>query len=562
MSGSTEKTDKGDRPKSADDQMTVVVPPSKKDGQADSQQEEEAEVADPEEKALQDIKHGLPLLERAVKEFDARLTLRVLRFISSIRKHLSADVLARLITDTYDQHSQTARSYLKHIGKEDAFEQAQAAAATATSSANADDAMEVDGQAAPASSVTTPITKPPQQQQPPAHASLPEIDFFVGVLLQVFFHDTHDFRAGAALSDQLVEQLRAVNRRSMDVLAARVYFYYAIFYEKLAPQPPSPAAALLSIRQPLLAALRSAVLRRDHETQATVTNVLLRSYLQTTRIHQADLFVAHSAFPLEQASNTQVARYLYYLGRIRAVQLRYTEAHEHLLGATRKAPASPVAGGFVQAAHKLLVLVELLMGDIPDRALFRQPMLEGAPSMQPYQQLVQAVSVGDLDRFQRIVAAHGTSLFQRDGTYSLILRLRQNVIKTGIRMMSLSYSRISLRDVCVRLGLESEESAEYIVAKAIRDGVIEATLDHEKGFMKSKDVGDVYATGEPSEVFHERITACLKLHDECVQAMRYPQNQHRLELKSAQEAREKERRLADEIAKGHMDDDGDGEFDL
>jgi len=34
--------------------------------------------------------------------------------------------------------------------------------------------------------------------------------------------------------------------------------------------------------------------------------------------------------------------------------------------------------------------------------------------------------------------------------------------------------------------LESEEDAEYIIAKAIRDGVVDATLDHSKGYMKSK----------------------------------------------------------------------------
>jgi 26S proteasome regulatory subunit N3 len=68
---------------------------------------------------------------------------------------------------------------------------------------------------------------------------------------------------------------------------------------------------------------------------------------------------------------------------------------------------------------------------------------------------------------------------------TLILRLRHNVIKTGIRRISVSYSRISLRDICLKLHLDSEEDAEYIVAKAIRDGVIDATIDHEQGFMKS-----------------------------------------------------------------------------
>lgn len=40
-------------------------------------------------------------------------------------------------------------------------------------------------------------------------------------------------------------------------------------------------------------------------------------------------------------------------------------------------------------------------------------------------------------------------------------------------------------------------------------------------------------------------------------------NQHRLELKSAQEAREREREMAKEIQEGDLDDDDDlgGDFD-
>jgi 26S proteasome regulatory subunit N3 len=42
-----------------------------------------------------------------------------------------------------------------------------------------------------------------------------------------------------------------------------------------------------------------------------------------------------------------------------------------------------------------------------------------------------------------------------------------------------------LRDICLKLQLDSEQDAEYIVGKAIRDGVIDAYIDHESGFMKS-----------------------------------------------------------------------------
>jgi 26S proteasome regulatory subunit N3 len=347
---------------------------------------------------------------------------------------------------------------------------------------------------------------------------LPEVDVYFSILIQVYLFDKRSIDAGAQFSGALVEHLRTLNRRTLDSLSSRVYFYYALFHEEMSPKPPSPAAAVISIRKTLLDALRTATLRKDLDIQAAVTTLLLRNYLATSHVTQADLLISHTKFP-PNAANNQIARYLYYLGRIRAIQLSYTEAHEHLTGATRKAPTAYKASGFYQASTKLLIVVELLMGDIPDRAIFRQPSLEKA--LQPYLQLVQAVSAGDVIGFQNLVQQYNAT-FRKDDTYTLVLRLRQNVIRTGIRMMSLSYAKISLRDMCLRLGLDSEESAEYIVAKAIRDGVIEASLDHERGFMKSKDVGDVYATSEPGEAFHERIQACLALHDESVKVRAIP----------------------------------------
>lgn len=261
-------------------------------------------------------------------------------------------------------------------------------------------------------------------------------------------------------------------------------------------------------------------------------------------------------------------------GRIRAIQLNYTESHTHLRQAIRRAPPATTAPGFFQSVHKLFVVVELLMGDIPDRSLFRHPVLRSA--LATYFRIVQAVRAGDVAGFEAALQQFG-SKFVADQTYTLILRLRHNVIKTALRTLSLAYSRIPLADVATKLHLDSEEDAEYIVAKAIRDGVIEATLDHEKGYMKSRDVVDVYATNEPQDAFHERICSspsfprsssppdripaafCLKLHNESIKAMRFPLNAHRKELASAEEARERERELAKDIMDGEEptgDDDG------
>lgn len=461
------------------------------------------------------------LLEKAVAQFDGRFTLRVLRSISSMRKsdHLS-QAITSAITSLYASASESpSKRFLETALK--------------SSSASA------NGHAAP------------QTQDSDV---LPESFVYLAVLVQVHLYDSQQFSQGATFSSALVDKVRDSNRRTLDSLAAKAYFYYHLFHEHLDPKPPSRQSPIIDTRPKLLAALRSAVLRKDADTQAAVTVLLLRNYLSTADITQADLLVAQTQFPTN-ASNNQVCRYLYYLGRIRAIQLSYTAAHEHLIAATRKSPTNKVAAGFYQSATKLLVVVELLMGDIPDRAVFRQPSLERP--LYPYFRLVQAVRVGDLQGFLRLLEEEANH-FRQDGTYTLILRLRQNVIKTGVRMLSLSYSRISLRDICLRLGVESEESAEYIVAKAIRDGVIEATLDHEHGFMESKQPGDVYATREPAEAFHDRIKACLSIHDECVMSMRYPMNKHRQELNSAQEAREREKELRDELADNDFEDADEG----
>ena len=52
--------------------------------------------------------------------------------------------------------------------------------------------------------------------------------------------------------------------------------------------------------------------------------------------------------------------------------------------------------------------------------------------------------------------------------------------------------------------------------KAIRDGVIDASVDHEHAFMKSKENTDVYSTMEPLQAYHQRIQFCLNMHNESV----------------------------------------------
>ena len=392
---------------------------------------------------------------------EARYLVRALRGLSRVRKHLTAEVLATAISRLASAAERAALLAL-FGGSEVASEGAEGEPAAAV--------FEVDG--------------------------------YLHLLAVVHLLDQGDFKRAVPAAEALVQRLQAQPRHTANELLAKAYFYLGRVHELNGTDS--------ALRATLHAALRTATLRKDYASQAALINLLLRNYISANLIAQAEMLVTKTVFP-ESASNAEAARYLYYLGRIRAVQLDYSEAHSHLEAATRKAAKTAV--GFLQTAHKLAVIVQMLLGEIPERDLFRQPELRR--SLQPYFQLTQAVRIGDLNRFQDTVKQY-RDVFCRDKNYKLILRLRHNVIKTGIRMINVSYSRISLADIATKLQLDSAEDAEFLVAKAIRDGVVDASIDHDQGFVRSNEILDVYSTLDPQDNFHQRIQFCLKLHTDSV----------------------------------------------
>jgi 26S proteasome regulatory subunit N3 len=221
--------------------------------------------------------------------------------------------------------------------------------------------------------------------------------------------------------------------------------------------------------------------------------------------------------------------------------------------ALRKAPPSAV--GFRTLAQKFALVVQLLMGEIPERALFAAPDMRAA--LRPYLALTRAVRLGDLPAFSAAVSS-GSSVFSADGTLTLVRRLEATVVKAGLRKIATSYARISFADVARKLGLGSPEDAEFLAAKAIRDGVLDGVLDHAAGTLESRGAPNVYGGKEPQEAFHRRITFCLDVHAEAVRAMRYPPSAARADLESAEAKaeREREEEFINELAEGKdLDDD-------
>eukprot|EP01088_Endostelium_zonatum_P016915 TRINITY_DN4772_c0_g1_i1.p1 TRINITY_DN4772_c0_g1~~TRINITY_DN4772_c0_g1_i1.p1 ORF type:complete len:561 (+),score=178.90 TRINITY_DN4772_c0_g1_i1:376-2058(+) len=387
----------------------------------------------------------------------------------------------------------------------------------------------------------------PAPVTPPAEI-LPEVQLYLGLITLVALIDATV--PSTEFATLLVSTLNNFTRRTLNPLTAKLYFYYSRSYEVV--------GRLAEIRSTLLSAQRTASLTHDEETHITVLNLLLRNYLHYNLYDQADKLQAKTTLKEDSISSNQLARFRYYQGRIKGIQLDYSGAYACLQEALTKSPQG-LARGFRTTVTKFACIVQLLIGEIPERSIFR--MRGAKQQLTPYLGISQAVRNGDLTQFLAVVKEF-EQVFRKDKTYILIQRLRHNVIKTGLRKINISYSKISLSDVCEKLRLDGGEvDAEFIVAKAIRDGVIEATVDHEHRWMRSKENVDVYVTGEPLDNFTERVRYCLKMHNEAVKAMRYnPETTVKKKNDEDDEEREERKKQEQEIADKLSEVDEDDEI--
>uniref|UniRef100_A0A453IRQ9 26S proteasome non-ATPase regulatory subunit 3 N-terminal TPR repeats domain-containing protein n=1 Tax=Aegilops tauschii subsp. strangulata TaxID=200361 RepID=A0A453IRQ9_AEGTS len=208
---------------------------------------------------------------------------------------------------------------------------------------------------------------------------LPEIEIYCSLLVLIFLIDQKKYDEAKACATGSIARLKNLNRRTVDVLASRLYFYYSYVYEL--------TNTLAEIRGNLLGLHRMATLHHDELGQETLLNLLLRNYLHYNLYDQAEK-LRSKAPRFEAHSNQQFCRYLFYLGKIRTIQLEYTDAKESLLQAARKAPAA--ARGFRIQCNKWAIIVRLLLGEIPERTVFMQKGMKEA--LAPYFELTNVSS--------------------------------------------------------------------------------------------------------------------------------------------------------------------------
>lgn len=226
---------------------------------------------------LEDIKEHVKQLEKAVSGKEPRFVLRALRMLPSTSRRLNHYVLYKAVHGFFTSNN-TTRDFLLSFLEEPMDTEAD-------------------------------LQFRPRTGKAAAAPLLPEVEAYLQLLTVIFLMNSKRYKEAQKISDDLMQKISTQNRRALDLVAAKCYYYHARVYEFL--------DKLDVVRSFLHARLRTATLRHDADGQATLLNLLLRNYLHYSLYDQAEKLVSKSVFP-EQANNNEWARYLYYTGERRA----------------------------------------------------------------------------------------------------------------------------------------------------------------------------------------------------------------------------------------------------
>lgn len=328
------------------------------------------------------------------------------------------------------------------------------------------------------------------------------------------------------LCQNLLQRFQVVNRQTLDSFLSKTYSYYALASEKMKYQHAHYDELLLT---DLITGQKTSALRLYEQSQATIINLILRWYISDKLYDKARMFLETVDVGLVLGSsnvgNSTQVRYLYYSGKVCAVEANYSESYKLVTRAIRKCPTN-TGLGFRLTCNKLNIVTRLLMGEVPERSLFYDTDMR--KELEPYFYLVKSVRNGSVAEFDKVTQSFAEK-FERDDLMTLINRLRSSVVKTALRNINLAYSQISFKDIKAKLELRSERDAELVCAKAIRDAIIEnAIIDSKSKSLISTETVDVYSTSlEPKEQFYQRTKFCLDLHNSAMKAHKYPPNSHK-----------------------------------
>lgn len=234
-----------------------------------------------------DIIKTILYISRGVELQQPRLIHRAIRQNVTIRRTVTGEQLAQVVKKVIPSDWASFAVISEAVGK---IPLTPVVAPEATE----DSAMDVD----------TPA--PVDISNIPPTTVLPEVEVYVFTLVVTTLLRVQLNTDAAYYATLLIERIRTFNRRSLDVVSSKAFFYFALSYDRIDRSN--------HIVSTLLALYRTACVRHDEMSQAVLLNLLLRNYLQHNLIEQAHTLSLRTTFP-ESASNNQFCRFLYYMGK-------------------------------------------------------------------------------------------------------------------------------------------------------------------------------------------------------------------------------------------------------
>lgn len=154
---------------------------------------------------LEDLKQQVHLIEKSVQLKDPRFVARVLRSLTTTRKKLNKDVLAALINGYFTYSSQDKAQLLSYFDN------------NSTTMETARTPLVIQFQPRSAKASNQPL--------------LPEVSVYISLLLLIYLIDNEHLEKALKWSKAITDKLATVNRRTLDGLQAKCYFYYAHAHE-------------------------------------------------------------------------------------------------------------------------------------------------------------------------------------------------------------------------------------------------------------------------------------------------------------------------------------------
>jgi 26S proteasome regulatory subunit N3 len=205
----------------ADVEMKPVDKKSDKDTKDTKDKEESSSTPAAPSSPASEIKTNLALIHRGVISLEPRFTNRVLRSLNTLRKKLNGAILRDVIGEVYAKGMSIVphASFTTHVDVPDAS--TKDVLITWVSAIAVASDMDVDSAAVPSAPKAAPTLE-----------LVPESEIYIRLLIiHQLLKEESSYPKAKDLANETVEKIAVLNRRSMDPIAARVWYALERAYE-------------------------------------------------------------------------------------------------------------------------------------------------------------------------------------------------------------------------------------------------------------------------------------------------------------------------------------------